>query len=160
MSGIEIDPSITFNNQIQQKNSKSKSTFPVAGAIVGAGVGIGTTAVGEYNRIKPDIMMKSAYIDTLQKSVSDNKVALVDEKRDFMRKSLDISIKTHESMIQEQKAEVSKLKQSLKPSNLLKTAAKSPITYIVTATGLAVGLVMNHLNNKKAEASDIDIYNE
>ena len=145
MSVSGINPSVN-SVQPQQKN-KSKVIPPVVGTAVGAIAGAGVTTVINRMEVGSDIAKTSQYIDKLQKSVSDWKFELSGETRDFMRNHLENSIKEHETIIKAQKTELTTLKQALKPMKMLKAVAKSPVTYILALTGLAVGLYINHKNN-------------
>lgn len=149
MSVSAISPSVNVNPQVQQKNN-SKVISPAIGIGAGAITGAGLSALINYREKASEIKKTSQYIDKLQKSVSDWKFELSGETRDFMKKHLENSIKEHETIIKAQKTELTTLKQALKPMKMLKSVVKSPITFVLAATGLAIGLYVNH-KNKNAE---------
>ena len=116
-----------------------------AGAIASAGI----AAVVDYSYNKDCIKSKLSQIknnkDLIQSYNSLSLTAITaDERKLYENKA-----KESKQHLEKLNAELNELKK-IKPMGILKSVAKAPITYILAATGLVVGLCVNH-KNKSAE---------
>ena len=151
MSVSRVNSTINANPQVQQQKSKSKATVPISNTVGGAIAGAGLAAVDGYHSAKSsmkntlgDIMSKKLTMEFCEENLK--KPAIPADAK----KSYENVIKESKQSLEKLNAELLKYKKAVKPMGVLKSVAKAPITYILAATGLVVGLCVNH-KNKSAE---------
>ena len=149
MSVSGVNSTINTNPQVQQQKSKSKAKAPLYGVGAGAIASAGIAAVVDYSYNKDCIKSKLSQIknnkDLIQSYNSLSLTAITaDERKLYENKA-----KESKQHLEKLNAELNELKK-IKPMGILKSVAKAPITYILAATGLVVGLCVNH-KNKSAE---------
>ncbi len=145
MSVSGVNSTINTNPQVQQQKSKSKAKAPLYGVGAGAIASAGIVAVVDYSYNKDCIKSKLSQIKNNKALIqSYNSLSLTattaDEKKYYENK-----IKESKQSLEKLNAELNELKK-IKPMGVLKSVAKAPITYILAATGLVVGLCVNHKN--------------
>ena len=145
MSVSGVNSTINANPQVQQQKSKSKTKAPLYG--VGAGViaSGSIAAVVDYCTNKDYIKWKLDDIKREENFMrSNNSYSLTATTADE-RKLYENKAKESKQHLEKLNAELHELKK-IKPMRILKSVAKAPITYILAATGLVVGLCVNHKN--------------
>ena len=145
MSVSGVNSTINTNPQVQQQKSKSKAKAPLYG--VGAGViaSGSIAAVVDYCTNKDYIKWKLDDIKREENFMrSNNSYSLTAITADE-RKLYENKAKESKQHLEKLNAELNELKK-IKPMRILKLVATSPITYILAATGLVVGLCVNHKN--------------
>ena len=145
MSVSGVNSTINTNPQVQQQKSKSKAKAPLYGVGAGAIASAGIAAVVDYSYNKDCIKSKLSQIknnkDLIQSYNSLSLTAITaDERKLYENKA-----KESKQHLEKLNAELNELKK-IKPMEVLKSVAKAPITYILAATGLVVGLCVNHKN--------------
>ena len=147
MSVSGVNSTINANLQVQQQKSKSKSKAPLYGVGTGAIAGAGIAAVANYHSAKSSmkntlgvIMCKEAAMEICEEYLKKPAIPA------NAKKSYENQIKESKQSLEKLNAELLKYKKAVKPMGVLKSVAKSPITYILAATGLVVGLCVNHKN--------------
>ena len=151
MSVSGVNSTINANPQVQQQKSKSNATVPISNTVGGAIAGAGLAAVDGYYSAKSS--MKNTLGDINSKKLT---MEFCEEylKKPAIpadaKKSYENLIKESKQSLEKLNAELLKYKKAVKPMGILKSVAKAPLTYILAATGLVVGLCVNH-KNKSAE---------
>ncbi len=150
MSVSGVNSTINTNPQIQQQKSKSKAKAPLYG--VGAGViaGGSIAAVSNYHGDKNSMKYTLELIDNEKYLIRANESHLLSATDADEKKYYENKIKESKQSLEKLNARLLKYKKAVKPMGVLKSIAKAPITYILAATGLVVGLCVNH-KNKSAE---------
>ena len=141
-----VNSTINTNPQVQQQKSKSKAKAPLYGVGAGAIAGAGIAAVANYHGDKNSMKYTLELIDNEKYLIRAHESDLLsaidaDEKKYYENK-----IKESKQSLEKLNARLLKYKKAVKPMGVLKSVAKSPITYILAATGLVVGLCVNHKN--------------
>lgn len=145
MSVSGVNSTINTNPQIQQQKSKSKAKAPLYGVGAGAIAGGSIAAVVDYSYNKDCIKSKLYEIKNEKNLIqSYNSYSLIATTADD-RKLYENKAKESVQYLEKLNAELHELKK-IKPMRMLKSVAKAPITYILAATGLVVGLCVNHKN--------------
>ena len=146
MSVSVVNSTINTNPQVQQQKSKSKAKAPLYG--VGAGViaGAGIAAVANYCGEKSNIESTLKDIKGLEQCLRNHRLDLSLATTDAEKRCQEVYIKEFKQHIESANARLLKYKKAVKPMGILKSVAKAPITYILAATGLVVGLCVNHKN--------------
>ncbi len=147
MSVSGVNSTINANSQVQQQKSKSKATVPISNTVGGAIAGAGIAAVDGYYSAKSS--MKNTLGDIKSKKLTMEFCEEYLKKPAIpadVKKSYENAIKESKQSLEKLNAELLKYKKAVKPMGILKSVAKAPITYILAATGLVVGLCVNHKN--------------
>ena len=145
MSVSGVNSTINTNPQVQQQKSKSKAKAPLYGVGAGAIASAGIAAVVDYSYNKDCIKSKLSQIKNNKDLIqSYNSLSLTATTADE-RKLYENKAKESVQYLEKLNAELNELKK-IKPMRILKLVAKAPITYILAATGLVVGLCVNHKN--------------
>ena len=145
MSVSGVNSTINTNPQVQQQKSKSKAKAPLYGVGAGAIASAGIAAVVDYSYNKDCIKSKLSQIKNNKDLIqSYNSLSLTATTADE-RKLYENKAKESVQYLEKLNAELNELKK-IKPMRILKSVATSPITYILAATGLVVGLCVNHKN--------------
>ena len=142
MSVSGVNSTINANPQVQQQKSKSKAKAPLYG--VGAGAGI--AAVANYHSAKSNMKHTLELIDSEKHFIRATELDLLSAINDVQKNYYENSIKGSKQRIENYNAKLPELKKAVKPMGILKSVAKTPLTYILAATGLVVGLCVNHKN--------------
>ena len=150
MSVSGVNSTINTNPQVQQQKSKSKAKAPLYGVGAGAIAGAGIVAVASYCDEKSNIESTLKNIKGLEQSLRSHRLDLSLATTDAEKRCQEVYIKEFKQLIEHANARLLEYKKAVKPMGVLKSVAKAPITYILAATGLVVGLCVNH-KNKSAE---------
>ena len=145
MSVSGVNSTINTNPQVQQQKSKSKAKAPLYG--VGAGViaSGSIAAVVDYSYNKDCIKSKLCEIKNEKNLIQSNNSYSLTAITADERKLYENKAKESKQHLEKLNAELHELKK-IKPMRILKLVATSPLTYILAATGLVVGLCVNHKN--------------
>ena len=145
MSVSGVNSTINANPQVQQQKSKSKAKAPLYG--VGAGViaSGSIAAVVDYSYNKDCIKSKLCEIKNEKNLIQSNNSYSLTAITADERKLYENKAKESKQHLEKLNAELHELKK-IKPMRILKLVATSPLTYILAATGLVVGLCVNHKN--------------
>ena len=146
MSVSGVNSTINTNPQVQQQKSKSKAKAPLYGVGAGAIAGAGLAAVANYHSDKNSMKYTLECIDSAKYLIRANESDLLSATDADAKKHYENAIKELKQSLEKLNAELLKYKKAIKPMGILKSVAKAPITYILAATGLVVGLCVNHKN--------------
>ena len=146
MSVSGVNSTINTNPQVQQQKSKSKAKAPLYGVGAGAIAGAGIAAVANYHGDKNSIKYTLKLIDNEKYLMRAKESDLLSATDADSKKYYENAIKESKQHLEKLNAELLKYKKAVKPMGVLKSVAKAPITYILAATGLVVGLCVNHKN--------------
>lgn len=146
MSVSGVNSTINTNPQVQQQKSKSKAKAPLYGVGAGAIAGAGLAAVANYHSDKNSMKYTLELIDNVKYLIRANESHLLSATDADAKKHYENKIKESKQSLEKLNAELLKYKKAVKPMGVLKSVAKAPITYILAATGLVVGLCVNHKN--------------
>ena len=146
MSVSGVNSTINANPQVQQQKSKSKAKAPLYGVGAGAIAGAGIAAVANYHSAKSNMKHTLELIDSEKHFIRARELDLLSAINDVQKNYYENSIKGSKQRIENFNAKLPELKKAVKPMGILKSVAKTPLTYILAATGLVVGLCVNHKN--------------
>ena len=147
MSVSGVNSTINTNPQVQQQKSKSKAKAPLYGVGAGAIAGAGIAAVANYHSAKSSMKNTSKVIEGTELTIEVCKNYLKKSAIPAdVKKNYENTMKESKQSLEKLNAELLKYKKAVKPMGILKSVAKAPITYILAATGLVVGLCVNHKN--------------
>ncbi len=146
MSVSGVNSTINANSQVQQQKSKSKAKAPLYGVGAGAIAGGSIAAVSNYNADKNSMKYTLELIDNEKYLIRAKESDLLSATDADAKKHYENAIKESKQSLEKLNAKLLKYKKAIKPMGVLKSVAKAPLTYILAATGLVVGLCVNHKN--------------